>query len=69
MRIAVAASALLCLLFAACESDPTQPSVAAKDLRDGSPLLAAAPTQSAADAISANIHLRDDIRHARPLTM
>lgn len=55
MRIAVAAPALLCLLFAACESDPTRPSVAAKDLRDGSPLLAAAPTQSAADAISANI--------------
>jgi hypothetical protein len=55
MRIAVAAPAVLCLLVAACESNPTRPSATARDLLDDSALLAAAPTQSAADAISANI--------------
>ena len=55
MRIAVAAPAVLCLLLAACESNPTQPPVVTNDLLDAAPLLAAAPTQSPADEISANI--------------
>src|SRR5688572_25407941 len=55
MRLAVAPPAVLCLLLAACESNPTRPPAVTGKLLDDSPLLASAPTQSAADAISANI--------------
>jgi hypothetical protein len=55
MRVGVAVPAVLCALLVSCESNPTKPLTASRPLPDVAAALAAQPTQSAADDISANI--------------
>jgi hypothetical protein len=55
MRVAVALPAVLYPLLVSCESNPTKPLSASRPVPDVAAALAAEPTQSAADDISANI--------------
>lgn len=55
MRLAAVTSAILCTLITACEAAPTRPGTSLQPSAVDGPTYAAAPTQTAADEISANI--------------